>query len=218
MIELKNVAKSYGEVWPISELSLHIDKGEFVAILGPSGSGKTTLLYLMAGLLTPCQGEVIIDGISLYQENKKEQIAYRRNNFGFVFQDFNLIPYLTVLQNVEIPLHLIGKDKQEQKQQALELLKSVHLEDKTERLPKELSAGEQQRAAIARALANNPQIVFADEPTGNLDSENGKEIMNHMEALSRKGRTVLLVTHDAGMAACAHRQIRLEDGRLCNEN
>ena len=217
MIEIKQVAKSYGAVWPIAELSLRIKDGEFVAILGPSGSGKTTLLNLVAGLLTPCKGEIVVDGCSLYRLNQHDRVAFRRDNFGFVFQAFNLIPYLTVLQNIEVPLYLVGKDEQEQEQRARELLEIVHLEDKAGRLPEELSAGEQQRATIARALANNPKIVFADEPTGNLDSENGKEVMGHMKELNQRGRTVLLVTHDAEMAAFAHRRITLSDGRLSHE-
>ncbi|MFV2069514.1 MAG: ABC transporter ATP-binding protein [Pirellulales bacterium] len=217
MIELRNVSKSYGPVWPIAGLNLRIEGGDFVAILGPSGSGKTTLLNTVAGLLTPTKGQVIVDDVSLYDVRQRERVAFRRENFGFVFQAFNLLPYFSVLQNVEVPLYLAGMRAREQKECARQLLESVHLSDKADRLPGQLSAGEQQRVAIARAVANSPRVIFADEPTGNLDCDNSKLVMKHMCDLSDQGKTILLVTHDADMASFARRRITLSDGRLCDE-
>jgi len=217
MIELRNVSKSYGPVRPIAGLNLRIADGDFVAILGPSGSGKTTLLNTVAGLLTPTEGQVMVDDVSLYDVHQRERVAFRRNNFGFVFQAFNLLPYFTVLQNVEVPLYLVGRRARKQEQRARQLLESVRLADKADRLTGQLIAGEQQRVAIARALANSPRVIFADEPTGNLDSDNSKAVMGHMQELSEQGRTILLVTHDAVMASFARTRIVLSDGRLCDE-
>lgn len=217
MIELQNVARSYGDEWAIRDVDLRIEDGEFAAIVGPSGSGKTTLLNVIAGLLTPTEGDVAIDGISLYGLSQSARAAFRRKFFGFVFQAFNLIPYLTVLQNVEISLYLAGLGTRDQKGRACESLGRVGLESKTGSFPGELSAGEQQRVAVARALANEPRIIFADEPTGNLDSRNGKEMMTYLKEQNLKGSTVLLVTHDSAMADFAQRKIGLADGRLCRE-
>lgn len=217
MIELKKVAKSYGDVWPIADVELRIGAGEFVAIVGPSGSGKTTLLNVAAGLLTPTAGEVLVDSVSLYDLRQRDRVAFRRRNFGFVFQAFNLISYLTVLQNVEVPLYLAGLDGRRQEDRARALLASVDLTDKTARFQDELSAGEQQRVAIARALANEPKVIFADEPTGNLDRENGKTVLALLRELNEKGVTILLVTHDREMASFAQRRIGLADGRLHHE-
>ncbi len=214
MIEVKGVTKSYGEVTPIEDLSLQIKDGEFISIIGPSGSGKTTLLNLVAGLLTPTQGEVTVNEISLYRLSQRERVAFRRENFGFVFQAFNLIPYFTVMENVQIPLYLAGIEAKKQENAARELLERVGLGDKGDRFPAQLSIGEQQRVAIARALANSPGIIFADEPTGNLDAENGKEVMRYIEELNQHGVTILLVTHDLEMADFAERKIRLANGRL----
>ncbi len=214
MIEVKGVTKSYGDVTPIEDVDLQIEEGEFAAIVGPSGSGKTTLLNLIAGLLTPTQGEIMTDGVSLYKLSQRDRVAFRRENFGFVFQAFNLIPYFTAIENVQIPLYLAGVKEKKQASLARELLERVGLEDKDNRFPAQLSTGEQQRVAIARALANNPRVIFADEPTGNLDSENGTEVMTFIEELNQKGVTIILVTHDSGMADFARRKIKLVDGRL----
>jgi len=173
MVEVKEVTKSYGDITPIENINLQIEEGEFISIIGPSGSGKTTLLNVAAGLLTPTQGEVIIDGISLYKLNQRERVAFRRKNFGFVFQAFNLISYLTAIENIEVPLYLAGIKEKKQEYLANELLERVGLKDKGSRFPAQLSTGEQQRVAIARALANNPRVIFADEPTGNLDIKTG---------------------------------------------
>jgi len=214
MIEVKGVTKSYGDVTPIEDVDLQIEGGEFASIVGPSGSGKTTLLNLIAGLLTPTQGEVLTDGVSLYELSQRERVAFRRENFGLVFQAFNLIPYFTAMENVQIPLYLAGVKEKKQASLAKELLEKVGLEDKDSRFPAQLSTGEQQRVAIARALANSPKVIFADEPTGNLDARNGEEVMTYIEELNKKGVTIVLVTHDSDMAGFARREIRLIDGRL----
>lgn len=173
MIKVKGVTKSYGDITPIKDVNLQIEEGGFISIIGPSGSGKTTLLNVAAGLLTPTQGEVIIDGISLYKLHQRDRVAFRRKNFGFVFQAFNLIPYLTAIENIEVPLYLAGIKKKRQEYLANELLEKVGLKDKGSRFPAQLSTGEQQRVAIVRALANNPRVIFVDEPTGNLDIKTG---------------------------------------------
>lgn len=208
------MSKSYGDVTPLKQVDCHIQSGEFVSIIGPSGSGKTTLLNVMAGLLTPTDGEVTVDGVPLYELNQRDRIAFRRRNFGFVFQSFNLIPYLTSLENVEVPLYLAGEKNGEQKHIAEDLLDIVGLKDKLARFPGQLSIGEQQRVAIARTLANNPRVIFADEPTGNLDAKAGREVMNHMKKLNELGVTIVLVTHDSAMADFADRKIEIIDGRL----
>jgi len=217
MIELRTVSKSYGPVRPIAGLDLEIEDGDFVAILGPSGSGKTTLLNMVAGLLTPTEGQVVVDHVSLYEVDQRQRVAFRRDNFGFVFQAFNLFAYFTVLQNVELPLYLAGRGGRGQEECARRLLEGVRLADMADRLPCELSAGEQQRVAIARALANGPRFILADEPTGNLDRDNGRVVMGQMRELSQLGKTILLVTHDAEMASFARRRITLSDGRLCDD-
>ena len=214
MIRITQMSKSYGDVRPLEQVDCHIQSGEFVSIIGPSGSGKTTLLNVMAGLLTPTDGDVEVDGVPLYELNQRDRIAFRRNNFGFVFQSFNLIPYLTSIENVEVPLYLAGEKNGEQKDIAEDLLEIVGLRDKVDRFPGQLSIGEQQRVAIARTLANNPRVIFADEPTGNLDAKAGREIMNHMKELNELGVTIVLVTHDSAMADFAGRKIEIIDGRL----
>ncbi len=214
MIELKRVTKSYEDVTPVKDVDLKIEQGEFVSIIGPSGSGKTTFLNIVAGLATPTSGEVITNGVSLYTLNQRSRVAFRRDNFGFVFQSFNLLSYLTVIENIEVSLYLAGIKKRQQKQLACELLERVGLRDKGDRFPAQLSTGEQQRVAIARAVANSPGIIFADEPTGNLDTKTGKEVMCFMKELNESGVTMLLVTHDSEMADFAKRNIKLVDGRL----
>ncbi len=225
MIELRDVTKKYGDTVVLKDANLRIDNGEFVSIVGPSGSGKTTLLNVIAGLLSPTQGEVIVDGVFLYKLSFKERAVARRERFGFIFQTFNLISYLTVIENVEVPLYLAGAKKAEQRRIATELLENVGLGDKLNRLPTDLSVGEQQRVAIARALANNSavhgvtterskHILLADEPTGNLDANTGSEIMKYIQQLNEEGGTILLVTHDSKMAEFADRNIEIIDGRL----
>ncbi|MFQ6104631.1 MAG: ABC transporter ATP-binding protein [Candidatus Glassbacteria bacterium] len=214
MIELKDTTKTFGDATPIKDLNHRFQEGEFVSIVGPSGSGKSTLLNVIAGLLTPDEGEVIINGTSLYKLSQRERVAYRRRNFGFIFQAFNLIPYLTVIENIEVPLYLAGVEKERQGAMAGELLEMVGLKGKGHRLPAQLSTGEQQRVAIARALANRPRVIFADEPTGNLDRKNGEEVMSYIKDLNMHGVTILLVTHDLEIAEYAQRKMVLNDGRL----
>lgn len=214
MIEVKEMGKSYGDITPLQDVNFHVEGGDFVSIVGPSGSGKTTLLNVIAGLLTPTDGEVTIDGVSLYKLNQRDRVAFRRKNFGFIFQSFNLISYLTTVENVEVPLYLAGIKKKRQRYVAEKLLEKVGLRDKGDRFPAQLSIGEQQRVAIARTLANSPRVIFADEPTGNLDGETGKAIMSYMTELNELGVTILLVTHDSEMANFAKRKIKLIDGRL----
>jgi len=214
MIEVKNITKTYGNIEVLKDASLEVKDGDFVSIVGPSGSGKTTLLNVVAGLLTPTEGEVIVDGVSLYKLSLRERTAFRREKFGFIFQTFNLISYLTAIENVEIPLYLAGAKSVDQKLVAKELLDRVGLKERLSHLPSELSIGEQQRVAIARALANNASVILADEPTGNLDTKTGEEFMTEIKRLNREGVTVLLVTHNAEMANFANRQIKIIDGRL----
>jgi putative ABC transport system ATP-binding protein len=200
----------------LKDVSLEVESGEFISIVGPSGSGKTTLLNVVAGLLTPTEGEVIVDGVSLYKLNLKQRIAFRRKNFGFIFQTFNLLSYLTAIENVEIPLYLAGAKSADQKPVATELLDRVGLKERLSHLPSELSIGEQQRVAIARALANNASVLLADEPTGNLDTRTGEEFMRDVKRLNAEGVTILLVTHNLEMAKFANRQLRIIDGRLAS--
>jgi putative ABC transport system ATP-binding protein len=214
VIQVKEMSKSYGDVTPLQNVDFHIKGGDFVSITGPSGSGKTTLLNVMAGLLTPTEGEVKVDGVSLYGLNQRDRVAFRRRNFAFIFQSFNLIPYLTAVENVEVPLYLAGDARKRQRQVARESLARVGLKDKDARFPAQLSVGEQQRVAIARTLANSPRAIFADEPTGNLDRRTGTVIMNYMKELNELGVTIILVTHDSEMANFADSTIELIDGRL----
>jgi len=216
MIKVKNITKTYGNIEALKDVSLEVRSGEFISVVGPSGSGKTTLLNVVAGLLTPTEGEVIVDGVSLYKLSLKQRIAFRRKNFGFIFQTFNLLSYLTAMENVEIPLYLAGAKSADQRLVAKELLNRVGLKERLSHLPSELSIGEQQRVAIARALANNASVILADEPTGNLDTKTGEEFMREIKRLNAEGVTVLLVTHNVEMAKFANRQLRIIDGRLAS--
>lgn len=214
MIQVKHVTKVYGNIEALNDVSLQVQNGDFMSIVGPSGSGKTTFLNVVAGLLTPTCGEVIVDGVSLYKLSPRERTAFRREKFGFIFQTFNLIPYLTAIENVEIPLYLAGVPPTKQGVIATELLDKVGLKDRISHLPAKLSIGEQQRVAVARALANNASVILADEPTGNLDTKAGGELMRYMKKLNGEGVTVLVVTHDPAIAGFAQRKIKIVDGRL----
>ena len=200
----------------LREVSLHIAAESVVAILGPSGSGKTTLLGLLAGLDQPTRGSVSLDGTALGSLTEDERARFRAERIGFVFQTFHLLPSLTALENVLIPLDLRGTaSRSESRERAKTLLERVGLADRAGHYPAQLSGGEQQRVAIARAFANEPRILFADEPTGNLDAETGSVIVNQLLELNRDFRTTLvLVTHDDALAAHAHRVLRLRAGRL----
>jgi putative ABC transport system ATP-binding protein len=218
LIELKGVSKYYeneGErVAALKEVDLTIEAGEFIAVMGASGSGKSTLLNILGGLSHPSVGEIRVDGIDIYRLKGEKLADYRSEYIGFVFQSFQLIPYLTILENVMLPLAFIPSRNGNQKEMAARVLQKVGLAEKGHRLPNQLSGGEQERVAIARALVNNPPIILADEPTGNLDSKTGKEIMGLLKRLNSDGQTILMVTHNADNAKFAHGVIYLKDGKL----
>ena len=200
----------------LRDVSFSIPQGAFVAIVGPSGSGKTTLLGLLAGLDTPTRGKVILDEADLTAMDEDERARLRGEKVGFVFQSFQLISTLTALENVQVPLELRGDAHAPER--ARELLARVGLGDRLDHFPTQLSGGEQQRVAIARAFANSPRILFADEPTGNLDSDTGAHIVELLEVLNRESKTtIILVTHDHTLAARAQRVIRLSDGRVISD-
>jgi putative ABC transport system ATP-binding protein len=205
-----------GALAVLRDVSFTIPQGSFVAIVGPSGSGKTTLLGLLAGLDTPTHGDVLLDGRSLGALDEDARARLRGEKVGFVFQSFQLIPTLTAIENVQVPLELRGERGAEAR--ARELLERVGLGDRVAHFPSQLSGGEQQRVAIARAFVNRPRILFADEPTGNLDAGSGARVVELLEALNREsGSTVVLVTHDPTLAARADRLIRLADGRVVED-
>ena len=199
----------------LSEVSLQIKKGDFISIMGPSGSGKTTLLNMLGCLDKPTKGKVVLDGKDVTKVSEKNLYKIRRHKVGFVFQTFNLMPYLNAIENVELPMEGTKKSRDEKKQRARELLKLVGLSEREDHRPHRLSAGEQQRVAIARALANNPSIVLADEPTGNLDAKTKYEVIRLLGKLNNEqGTTIIIVTHDSQIAAHAGRMLFLNDGKL----
>ncbi len=214
MINLEHICASYGTQEVLHEVDLQADEGELVACVGPSGSGKTTLLSVIAGLLTPDEGRVEVAGVHLNGSSQRARAAFRRENLAFIFQSFNLIPYLTAAENVEIPLYLCGAARRGQRARAEDLLDRVGLAGKAGRLPSQLSVGEQQRVAIARSLANEPRVLLADEPTGNLDRRTGRKVLDDVRAATADGVTVILVTHDPEVADLADRRVILVDGRL----
>lgn len=222
MFHLQGITKIYRkrrqEVTAFQATQLDIAAGEYVAVVGPSGSGKTTLLSLLGGMLSPDSGRVLFDGQSLYDLSLNERTRLRRERIGFVFQTFNLIPYLTALENVQVPLYLGGITPGEQRERAVALLEQVGLSNRLDHKPSELSTGQQQRVALARTLANNPQLILADEPTGNLDPESREAILSMFDTFVRDGRTIVMVTHDPAAAARASRRLRLSDGTLNTAN
>ena len=220
LIEVKNLSKVYGsgeaEVTALKNIDLNIEQGEFVAIVGPSGSGKSTLLHLLGGVDKPSSGEVIIKGESIYKLKEKELAILRRRKLGFVFQFFNLIPVLTAEENIEMPV-LLDNGKID-KNYMNELLKLLGLEERRNHHPSELSGGQQQRVSIGRALANKPSIILADEPTGNLDSKNSKEVLELLKYCAKKyNQTLILITHDINIAKSADRVITIEDGKITTD-
>ncbi len=219
VMKLENICKEYGEgeakVRALCNIDVEIKKGEAIAIMGPSGSGKSTMLHILGLLDRPSDGKLYLDGIETSTLDDDELAEIRGRKIGFVFQFFFLVPSLTVLENVELPMMLLGKPERERKIRAANLLKKVGLSDRMEHLPSQLSGGQRQRTAIARALANDPSIIFADEPTGNLDSKTGKEIMNLFMDLHRnEGRTIIFVTHDPTLVRNSERVIMLKDGKV----
>jgi ABC-type lipoprotein export system ATPase subunit len=222
MIRCIDVHKVYqqgeNEVVALAGVSIDIPRGAFAAIMGPSGSGKSTLLHLMGGLDRPSGGELLVDGRLVGQMADDEVTLFRRTNIGFVFQFFNLLPTLTALENVTLPLVLDGRSKAEADQRAALLLEKVGLEKRRHHLPEALSGGEIQRVAIARALAFNPPILLADEPTGNLDSKTGQDVLSLLRQINQeRGSTVVIATHSQEAAHCADRTIYLRDGRVERE-
>ena len=219
LFELRGVSRYYGggtrEVRAVDAIDLRIDPGEFLVVAGPSGSGKTTLLQLLGALDRPTEGEILFEGRDLARLPDAELTQLRLETIGFVFQQFNLIPTLTARQNVEVALAPQRLSRSEREDRVSELLEAVGLGPRGEHLPSELSGGEQQRVSIARALANRPRILLADEPTGNLDSATGEEIVALLRSISdQRGQAVVLITHDASIAARAGRVVRMQDGRL----
>jgi len=219
ILEVRDVKKSYrmGKVLvpALCGVSFDVEKGEFLTIFGPSGSGKSTLLHLIGGLDRPEEGEIVIDGSNILEMNDNKLAELRLTKIGFVFQFFNLLPRLTALKNVELPLTIVGMTEKEALEKAKEMLALVGLEARMNHRPSELSGGEQQRVAMARALINNPKIVLADEPTGNLDTKTGWEIVQLMKKLNEeKNQTFVVVTHDPHIAETADRIIHLKDGLI----
>jgi putative ABC transport system ATP-binding protein len=218
VVEVRNVTKRYEgkqTVHALRDVTFRVEKGEMVATMGPSGCGKSTLLNILGGLDRASEGSVVIDGVNLGTLDDGALTRLRREKIGFVFQFFNLLPTLTALENAALPLHLARVPRKEAVSRAAELLRMVGLEERQDHLPDELSGGEQQRVAMARALALRPPLILADEPTGNLDSQNGKEILSLFKKLQRQfGTTVVMVTHDSGAAAICDRIIYMRDGTL----
>ena len=218
LIEIKSLSKVYesGEerVIALGDVSLNIERGEFISVMGPSGSGKSTLLTILGGLNHPTKGEVVVDEIPIYKLPLEKLADFRREYLGFIFQSFQLIPYLTVIENVMLPLAITEKSSQEQMNRAEEILEKLGLKEKRKRLPDQLSGGEQERVAIARALVNSPPILLADEPTGNLDSKTGREIMELFRSLNDEGQSIVMVTHNPESVAFSSRTIHLRDGKV----
>lgn len=221
MIEVKNVSKVYKmgkeEVVALNNVSLKINKGDFVAIVGPSGSGKSTLMHLIGGLDSPSNGSIFINGKDISRLKDRDMSRYRNETIGFVFQSFNLENTQSALENVMMPLIFAGAGMGERRRKALEALEMVGLSDRFKHKPMEMSGGQRQRVSIARALVNSPQIIFADEPTGNLDSRTGASIMGLLKELNNKGYTVIIVTHNMEQARLANRVISIKDGLVQEE-
>jgi putative ABC transport system ATP-binding protein len=221
VLEARSLAKTYdtggAKVLALRGVDLAIERGEFVAIMGPSGCGKSTLLNLLAGLDRPTAGEVRLDGERIDELNETELARLRRRKIGFVFQFFNLMPTLSAVENVELPLLLVGRRRKDARRSANELLSGLGIGDKHAAAPIQLSGGQQQRVALARALANTPDIVLGDEPTGNLDSASTREVLGLLHGARDRGQTLLLVTHDARVAAAADRVVTLRDGLVSDE-
>jgi len=218
LIEIKKLSKAYksGEesVMALNDVNLNIEQGEFVSVMGPSGSGKSTLLTVLGGLSHPTGGTVVVDEIPIYKLPMERLADYRREYLGFIFQSFHLISYLTVIENVMLPLAITEITNRDQSKMAEEMLEETGLKGKENRFPDQLSGGEQERVAIARALVNSPPILLADEPTGNLDSKTGKEIMALFKTLHEKKQTIVMVTHNLDNTEFSTRTILLKDGSM----
>ncbi len=221
MLELRDITKVYHlggeEIRALDGVSLDIEGGEFISIIGPSGSGKSTLMHILGCLDSPSTGTIRLDGTEIQGASPRELALVRNRKIGFVFQFFNLLPKLSVLQNVELPMIYAGMSSRERYERGMAALKTVGLENRSKHRPSQLSGGQQQRVAIARALVNNPRLIFADEPTGNLDSHTGEMILETFRALHREGRTIIIVTHDPEIAALTPRRIEIRDGKIADK-
>lgn len=218
LLELRNVSKIYHtggeEIRALDDVTLGLNQGDFISIIGPSGSGKSTLMHILGCLDLPTLGQVVLDGIDISKASQRELARVRNRTIGFVFQSFNLLPKLNVLQNVELPMVYAGVGGRARRERATAALAMVNLENRMKNRPSQLSGGQQQRVAIARALVNNPKIILADEPTGNLDTHTGELILNLFRELSAQGRTVILVTHNPEIAAVTPRRIEIRNGKV----
>ncbi len=218
MIEIQNISKSFRtdevETLALRDVSLKVDDGEFVAVMGPSGCGKSTLLNILGLLDNPTDGKYLLDGKEVGSLKERDRTMLRKGKIGFVFQNFNLIDELTIEENVELPLHYLGVKASERKKRVKEVLERMAISHRAKHFPQQLSGGQQQRAAIARAVVANPGLILADEPTGNLDSKNGEEVMRLLTELNREGTTIVMVTHSQHDASYTHRVINLFDGKI----
>ena len=222
MIEINNLSKVFRtsevETVALNQVNLHVDEGEFVAIMGPSGCGKSTLLNILGLLDNPTEGSYQLLGQEVADLREKDRTRVRKGKIGFVFQSFNLIDELNVFENVELPLTYLGMKASERKQRVHDILKRMAISHRAQHFPQQLSGGQQQRVAIARAVVTNPKLILADEPTGNLDSKNGAEVMNLLTELNGEGTTVIMVTHSQHDASFAHRTVHLFDGSIVASN
>lgn len=223
LIELRNVYKIYSEgleseVRALDGVSLEVERGEFVAVVGQSGSGKSTMMNVLGCLDIPTRGDYFLDGVDVRELSDKELSRIRNKQIGFIFQQYNLIQNLTVLENVELPLIYQGIDPIDRREVAMEALGRVGLADRAQHKPTQMSGGQQQRVAIARAISTHPPIIMADEPTGALDSRTGHEVLGFLQQLNKEGSTVILITHDNGIAATARRVVRIADGKIIEDH
>ena len=221
MIKVTNLSKIFRteeiETTALNKVSFEINEGEFVAIMGPSGCGKSTLLNILGLLDNPSEGSYQLLGQEVARLKEKDRTKYRKGNIGFVFQSFNLIDELNVYENVELPLKYLSISSSERKQRVTAMLKRMNISHRAQHFPQQLSGGQQQRVAIARAVVSNPKLILADEPTGNLDSKNGKEVMDLLTELNQEGTTIVMVTHSQKDAACAQRIVNLFDGEIVSD-
>jgi putative ABC transport system ATP-binding protein len=222
MLKMENVSKVYRHrgqpVAALNSATVHIPRGDFVSVVGPSGSGKSTLLLMLGGMLSPSKGRILMEDQSVYDMHPSDRARLRREKVGFVFQTFNLVTYLSALENVQLPLFLAKMGPDAQEQRAVALLERVGLGDRLHHKPCELSVGQQQRVALARMLANDPAVILADEPTGNLDPDTSRQIIGFLEEFNGEGRTIVMVTHDPRAARRARRLLKLMDGTIVSEN
>ena len=221
MIKIEKLSKVFCteeiETSALNEIDMNVSEGEFIAIMGPSGCGKSTLLNILGLLDNPSSGHYLLDGKEVGNLKEKERTQARKGNIGFVFQNFNLIEEMTVFENVEVPLIYLDVTKSERKRRVEETLKRMNIDHRSGHFPNQLSGGQQQRVAIARAIVSNPKLILADEPTGNLDSKNGLDVMNLLTQLNQEGATIIMVTHSQYDASFAHRTINLFDGQIVTE-